>query len=380
MMIGLLFVGLLGTFGYFLFDNGFNAFGVDFEGREYAAQIRQEKVNVERGGALYALYCRSCHGLTGQGALERGGLPGAPLNDPANRPPELTTALAGARQARLNKTIHCGRVGTVMPPWSTEEGGALNDFQIEQLVMLITSEFSEEGWDFAVEDGNHTDVFSPGKTIEEAIGEDDTTITLNDVSGIAVEGTLRMGGHTIEDPYEILLITEINKDDKTLEVERAVDNSTPLAHEAGEEVFNGPLPPGETITGDPESLGDPPCGQAKAQPAGTPAPPVEISGEVAIEMGDNFFAYEGANNPSFQVAVGDSISVALTNSGQAIHNMRIAGIDGEFSTDDDTVSDPDLIPGGSEGTLEFSFDEPGTYPYQCDFHPVQMLGEITVVE
>ena len=81
-MIGLMFVGLFGTFLYFIFDNGFNFLGVDFDGRESAAVVRQEKTNVERGAVLFSLNCRSCHGLTGQGPLERAGLPGAPGSSP----------------------------------------------------------------------------------------------------------------------------------------------------------------------------------------------------------------------------------------------------------------------------------------------------------
>ena len=158
-MIGLMFVGLFGTFLYFIFDNGFNAFGIDFEGRESAAVVRQEKTNVERGAVLFSLNCRACHGLTGQGAIERAGLPGAPLNLEDNRPPALTEAQTKAKADRVNGTITCGRVGTLMPPWSRDENGPLNDFQIEQLVLLITSEFSEEGWEFVVADGNHTAQF-----------------------------------------------------------------------------------------------------------------------------------------------------------------------------------------------------------------------------
>jgi hypothetical protein len=52
-----------------------------------------------------------------------------------------------------------------MPPWSTAEGGPLNEFQIQQLVILITSErFSEGGWEWAVEQGNHNDAFIRQRT------------------------------------------------------------------------------------------------------------------------------------------------------------------------------------------------------------------------
>ncbi len=44
------------------------------------------------------------------------------------------------------------------------------------------------------------------------------------------------------------------------------------------------------------------------------------------------------------------------------------------------VSDPDVIPGGGTGTAAVTFAEAGTYEYRCDFHPDDMLGEITVTQ
>jgi len=374
-MIGLMFVGLFGTFLYFLFDNGFNAFGIDFEGRENVAGVRQEKTNVERGAVLYSLNCRACHGLTGQGAVERAGLPGAPLNLDTNRPPELTAAQVEAKADYLNGTIVCGRVGTLMPPWSREENGALNDFQIEQLVMLITSEFSEEGWEHVVEEGNHSDEFNPQKHLHEAVGASDTTIELGDVSALDVEGYLRIGGDTIDEAYEVMLIVAIDEDNGSVEVERGVLGSKALEHDDGAEVYNGPIaPPDGPILGLPGTT--PPCGQRNAQPAASPGPPVQ--GDVVFDMGDNFFDLEGAINPTLEIAVGDTVNFTVPNIGVAIHNLRFAGADGEYNTDDDFVSDPDLIFGGGEGTMEFTFGEAATFPYQCDFHPLEMLGEVTV--
>lgn len=377
-MIGLMFVGLFGTFLYFIFDNGFNAFGIDFEGRENAAVIRQEKTNVERGAVLFSLNCRACHGLTGQGALERAGLPGAPLNLESNRPPELTEAQVTAKADRFNGTITCGRVGTLMPPWSRDENGPLNDFQIEQLVTLITSEFAEEGWEHVVEEGNHSDAFDPQKRLAAAIGEDDTTIELNDVSELLVEGTLRIGGDTIDEAYEVLVIVSVNEDAGSVEVERGAGSSA-LSHEAGAEVYNGPLaPPDGPILGLPGTT--PPCGQRNAQPLTTPGPAVTIavSGDVEIEMGDNFFDLDGSINPTLEIAAGDAVVFTTPNIGQALHNLRFAGPDQEYFTDDDFVSNPGGTAGGEEDTLEFTLAEAATFPYQCDFHPTEMLGEVTV--
>ncbi len=375
-MIGLMFVGLFGTFLYFIFDNGFNAFGIDFEGRENAAVVRQEKTNVERGAALFSLNCRSCHGLTGQGALERAGLPGSPLNVDDNRPPKLTEAKVDAKVDRFNGTIVCGRVGTLMPPWSREEGGPLNEFQIEQLVTLITSEFSEEGWEHVVEEGNHADEFKPGRHLHNTVSVSDTTIEIHDASGLDVDAYMRIGGDTIDEPYELMLIVAIDEEAGSVEVERGALGSDALQHEDGVEVYNGPLaPPDGPIIGE---TGTPPCGQGAPAPKQTPGPPIQVTGEVVFDMGDNFFDLDGSINPTLEIAAGETVTFTVPNIGQAIHNLRFAGPDGEYKTDDDFVSDPDLILGGEQGTLEFTFGEAATFPYQCDFHPVEMLGEVTV--
>ena len=81
----------------------------------------------------------------------------------------------------------------------------------------------------------------------------------------------------------------------------------------------------------------------------------------------------------FTVAKGAQVTFNLTNDGTAIHNMRIAGEDDEYNTADDAVSDPDLISGGQTGTLEWTApNEAGEYKFQCDIHPTDMKGTITV--
>src|SRR3990170_2085947 len=59
-MIGLMFVFLIGTLLYFVWDTV----------RAEDAQERQIVVNAERGGKLFSLNCRSCHGINGLGPLE----------------------------------------------------------------------------------------------------------------------------------------------------------------------------------------------------------------------------------------------------------------------------------------------------------------------
>jgi plastocyanin/mono/diheme cytochrome c family protein len=578
-MIGLLMIGTIATFLYFMWDNV----------RDTAAQDRQLRENAERGGRLFSLNCRSCHGLTGLGAAENGSLPGAALN--VEDPNRIAN---GARRAYLRETIRCGRVGTSMPPWSIEQGGPLNDFQIEQLVALITGgmagfdqdpEASLAGWEHAIEEANHADEFTPAKHLEEAVGASDTTFALNNARGLKPGQTLRIDDEPDDGEYEIvqvidapagsLLAADAGKDDTelslqeaaifepgdiiiiekelleviaapaqnnlaedvsasvtelalvdaagfeaeevvkvglekmriisvagdTLRVERAYDGSKAAEHpaeslatevgvqddlagdigaddvsielidsggfaegqvikidgeklrivlvsgdtlevergfdgtkadehekdtsvlqqinvievergvdgtdarkhkvkkevfevgtevevergffkteaaehEADAHVFNGPIIPPDSITGSGE--GNPPCGQSRFVQRDIVAEIVEITGTVDVSMQDNVFDIDGKQNPTLKAASGATVTFNIANEGSAAHNLRIAGPDGEYDTEDDIVSDPDLITGGNGGTLQFTAVSTGTFDYRCDFHAAQMLGKITV--
>lgn len=113
-----------------------------------------------------------------------------------------------------------------------------------------------------------------------------------------------------------------------------------------------------------------------AGPTGSTAP-----GEVEITMTDNKF-----DHTELTLAAGTEVTIPLTNNGVAIHNMHVAGEDGNFagafctSAGPDPCSDPVRIPGGSAGTLIFSVPAtPGAeIPYRCDFHSTEMTGTITV--
>ena len=93
-----------------------------------------------------------------------------------------------------------------------------------------------------------------------------------------------------------------------------------------------------------------------------------------VSMTDNAF-----DPGEFTVPAGATVTFNLTNDGAAIHNMRIAGEDGEYNSDDGGISDPDLVSGGDTATLDWTApDEAGEIDFQCDFHPTDMLGTITV--
>ena len=121
----------------------------------------------------------------------------------------------------------------------------------------------------------------------------------------------------------------------------------------------------KTATGTPTTEVSP---TPQETPSGTP------SGPVAVSMKDNIF--EPAD---LTVKAGASVTFELKNDGVAPHNMRIAGPDGSYNTDDDAVSDPNLISGGATGKLDWTAPgQPGEFKFQCDFHAPGMAGTITV--
>jgi len=114
------------------------------------------------------------------------------------------------------------------------------------------------------------------------------------------------------------------------------------------------------------------------QPAVSESPSPTSSGpagnEVAVIMDDNFF-----DPAQIAVAADQEITFNLTNEGSAIHNMHIAGADNEYDTDDDAVSDPDLVSGGQVAVVTWqSAAEGGEIDFRCDFHPSEMTGTIAV--
>jgi plastocyanin len=76
------------------------------------------------------------------------------------------------------------------------------------------------------------------------------------------------------------------------------------------------------------------------------------------------------------LTVDKGISAALTvqNKGQALHNWHVLNVKGSDGNDIKT----DLVPAASTATVTFQIDRPGTYDFQCDVHPTEMKGKLTV--
>ncbi|HEY5626303.1 MAG TPA: cupredoxin domain-containing protein [Dehalococcoidia bacterium] len=113
-----------------------------------------------------------------------------------------------------------------------------------------------------------------------------------------------------------------------------------------------------------------------------PAVPQELEDEVT-EAAGGVIQTVAADVPTFsyspnhlKVPLNETTTIEITNEGAALHNLRIAGPDGEWNTDDDTVSDPDLISGGGTGVVEFTPTLAGTYTFRCDIHPDVQGGVI----
>ena len=80
---------------------------------------------------------------------------------------------------------------------------------------------------------------------------------------------------------------------------------------------------------------------------------------------------------SYTVAANTPIDIPFSNQGQNIHNMHILGVK-DAVTGAEPVTVPQLVQPGTSGDLKFTIADPGTYKFQCDVHPTQMIGQITV--
>lgn len=95
------------------------------------ANIAQHNNSVSQGAALYAQYCETCHGLTGQG----GQGPKLNGNDAVNKLSD--TDLLRIIEAGIPNSSDPTKF--LMPAWSEQYGGALSDPEIQYLFALIRS-------------------------------------------------------------------------------------------------------------------------------------------------------------------------------------------------------------------------------------------------
>lgn len=110
------------------------------------------------------------------------------------------------------------------------------------------------------------------------------------------------------------------------------------------------------------------CG---GESSGTQAEPESANQNITVR--DDLFEPN-----ELRVQAGLTVTLNVKNEGEAVHTLRVAGPDNEYNTDDDTLADPEMIkPGATVAVVWTAPDEPGTYNFRCDYHPVE-TGTITV--
>ena len=105
--------------------------------------------------------------------------------------------------------------------------------------------------------------------------------------------------------------------------------------------------------------------------------PSPVAGTALLDPATNptiTFTDNKYNIPNVAVKTGTSVTVTFNNKGAAVHNWHVTGVK---DTEGKEVNSG-LINGGKSGTATFAFDKPGTYTIQCDVHPADMRGSLTV--
>ena len=109
-------------------------------------------------------------------------------------------------------------------------------------------------------------------------------------------------------------------------------------------------------------------------------PDARVAG-LTPEVTINIDAGGGSSNAFFSpntvtANAGDVIEIVVTNTGSVIHNLRLAGLNDEYETADDFEMPPNVIAPGETQRLVVKLDEPGTYRFRCDFHPLVQTGTL----
>jgi hypothetical protein len=107
----------------------------------------------------------------------------------------------------------------------------------------------------------------------------------------------------------------------------------------------------------------------EAQAGFTPRPM-----ELLLRVFDNYFFAT-----KLGLLAGQHVTITVWNQGLDTHNLRFAGPDGLFETEDDVVTDPDAIITTKIGTLRWDVP-PGDdeFPFRCDFHPEEGTGTVLI--
>jgi plastocyanin len=110
-----------------------------------------------------------------------------------------------------------------------------------------------------------------------------------------------------------------------------------------------------------------------AAPAGSPraagSPAAAAAGPLTETATDNKFS-----DTKVTAKAGQATTIAFANKGSAVHNLHVLNVQDAAGKDIKT----DIIDGGKSASLTFTITKAGTYTFQCDVHPTEMTGTLTV--
>jgi len=119
-------------------------------------------------------------------------------------------------------------------------------------------------------------------------------------------------------------------------------------------------------------------------PAVSRTPDPRVAGQTpaatfAIEAGDAGQATGTYFRPDTITGnAGEVIEIVVTNAGSVAHNLRVSGPDREYDTADDFWTDVFSIKAGEESRVLLKIDQPGSFPFRCDFHPTTQTGVLVL--
>jgi uncharacterized cupredoxin-like copper-binding protein len=105
--------------------------------------------------------------------------------------------------------------------------------------------------------------------------------------------------------------------------------------------------------------------------AATPAVSLAVSADDDGQEVNPRFEPNTLNGPAAQV-----VEIAVTNNGSVVHNLNVSGPDRAYDTTDD-FRGAAVQPGATEN-LRLKINDPGSYPFRCDFHPQLQIGTLVL--
>jgi len=68
--------------------------------------------------------------------------------------------------------------------------------------------------------------------------------------------------------------------------------------------------------------------------------------------------------------------MVVRNNGTATHNWHVLNV--KDADAKEIVTNPLAVQPNGTASVTFTISTPGTYKFQCDFHPAEMTGTLTV--